>query len=106
MVEHAQDYPWSSFHLRLNETTGNHWLDEDPCFNELGETDAKRRAIYKSFVEQCIPTPELQLIRNALQRSQLTGNKFFMDEVEEITGRRILQRGRGRPQSDSKKPIK
>lgn len=97
IVQHAQDYPWSSLHLRLNETAENQWLDEDLCFNELGKTHSERLARYASFMEQTIPSPELQLIRDALQRGQLTGNPRFTDEIERITGLRISHRARGRP---------
>ena len=97
MVQHAGDYPWSSLHLRLNETAENLWLDEDLCFTELGETHNKRLARYTSFMEQTIPSTELQLIRGALQRGQLTGNPRFTDEIEKITGLRISHRARGRP---------
>ncbi|MBV7494336.1 transposase [Pseudomonas sp. PDM24] len=96
-VQHAQDYPWSSLHLRLNETAENHWLDEDLCFNELGKSYTERLARYTSFMEQTIPSSELQLIRGALQRGQLTGNPRFIDEIEQITGLRISHRARGRP---------
>jgi putative transposase len=97
MVQHAQDYPWSSLHLRLNETAENHWLDEDLCFTELGATHTERLGRYTSFMEQTIPPSELQLIRGALQRGQLTGNPRFTDEIESITGTRISRRARGRP---------
>lgn len=97
MVQQAQDYPWSSLHLRLNETADDHWLDEDLCFNELGKTHTERLARYNSLMEQPVPSSELQLIRGALQRGQLTGNPRFIDEIEQITGLRISHRARGRP---------
>jgi putative transposase len=97
MVQHAQDYPWSSLHLRLNETAENHWLDEDFYFNELGKTHTERLARYTSFMDQAITSSELQLIRGALQRGQLTGNHRVIDEIEQITGLRISHRMRGRP---------
>jgi putative transposase len=97
MVQHARDYPWSSLHLRLNDTAESHWLDEDLCFNELGSTHAERVARYITFMEQAVPSSELQLIRDALQRGQLTGNPRFIDEIQQITGLRISHRARGRP---------
>jgi putative transposase len=97
MVERAEDYRWSSFALRLCDFSESTWLDKDPCFLELGPTDTKRRERYKSFVEMATPTNELQLIRGALQRGQLTGNMRFVGEIEKITGRRIQFRERGRP---------
>lgn len=101
MVERAEDYPWSSFALRLNDFSESTWLDKDPCFLELGPDDATRRERYKSFVEMATPTNDLQLIRGALQRGQLTGNMRFVDEIEQITGRRIELRDRGRPEKSA-----
>jgi putative transposase len=98
MVARAEDYRWSSFALRLCDFSESTWLDEDPCFMELGPTEAKRRERYKSFIGMATPTNELQLIRGALQRGQLTGNMKFVDEIEKITGRRIHFRERGRPE--------
>ena len=34
---------------------------------------------------------------HVVQRGQLTGNQRFVGEVEQILGRRIENRGRGRP---------
>ncbi|WP_248741161.1 transposase [Pseudomonas sp. MWU12-2029] len=101
MVARAEDYRWSSFALRLSDFSASTWLDKDPCFLELGPTDAIRRERYKSFIEMATPTNELQLIRGALQRSQLTGNTRFVDEIEKITGKRIDFRARGRPEKDA-----
>lgn len=101
MVARAEDYRWSSFALRLNDFSENTWLDKDRCFLELGATDTLRRKRYKSFIEMATSTNELQLIRGALQRGQLTGNMKFVDEIEKITGRRIHLRERGRPEKST-----
>lgn len=97
MVAHPSDYPWSSFNTRFNTTATADWLDEIPCFETSGLAPEKKRARYVALIEQGIPTSEIQLIRNALQRAQLTGNSVFVDEIEKITGLRITNRGRGRP---------
>ena len=97
IVSRAEDYPWSSFRLRLLEPAEKNWLDTDPCFNALGPTDLVRRIRYKEFLDQVASSEELELIRNALQRGQLTGTRRFADEIEHITGLRIMDRGRGRP---------
>lgn len=97
MIGRAEDYPWSSYPLRLKETAQNNWLDESPSFKELGLDHSARLARYIEFMDQATPRSELQLIRGALQRGQLTGSSRFTDEIENITGRRISQRSRGRP---------
>jgi putative transposase len=40
------------------------------------------------------------LIREALQRGQLTGSARFTDQVEAIVRRRIEHRARGRPRKE------
>ena len=97
IVLRAESYPWSSYRLRVVEPTENNWLDIDPCFRALGSTELIRRNRYKEFLEQVAPNGELELIRGALQRGQLTGAARFIDEIELITGLRVLAREQGRP---------
>ncbi|WP_018146354.1 hypothetical protein [Thioalkalivibrio sp. AKL6] len=52
---------------------------------------------YARFVEQGVPEQELSLMREALQRGQLTGSQRFVDEVEQIIGCRVERRRPGRP---------
>ena len=42
----------------------------------------------------------MQLIREAVQRGQLTGDNGFIGDVEQLVGRRIERRGRGRPRNE------
>lgn len=97
IVSSAENYPWSSYRLHVTEPTESNWLDIDPCFMALGITEIVRRDRYKQFVGQAAPSGEVKLIRNALQRGQLTGAPRFVEEIEHITGLRILDRGQGRP---------
>lgn len=97
MVAEAGDYPWSSYALRIGAAPEQNWLDDDPCFKALGATDEERRRRYAEFVRQAVSAEELSLIREALQRGQLTGNNRFVDEVERIAGVRIERRKQGRP---------
>lgn len=72
IVQRAQDYLWSSLYLRHNESPMGNWLDESPGFNELAANPTERLVRYAAFIEQEIPSSELQLFRGALQRGQLT----------------------------------
>ncbi|WP_033046203.1 transposase [Pseudomonas fluorescens] len=103
MVADVADYAWSSYRSRVDDEAGGDWLDADPCFLALGDTSMERRLRYEKFVRQAIPTDQLRLIRDALQRGQLTGTSRFVDEVERIVGVRIEQRGQGRPRAESGK---
>jgi putative transposase len=96
MVATPQDYPWSSCRSRLGIETAE-WLDLDPCYLALGHDEAERRRRYRDYLHAAIPGGEWELIREAVQRGQLTGNARFTDEVADILGRRVERRGRGRP---------
>lgn len=96
MVGHPDSYRWSSYAARMGGA-GHDWLDIDPMYQALGDEDAIRRHRYQTFLEEAIPPGEWELIREAVKRSQLTGNLRFADAVEQIVGRRIERRGPGRP---------
>lgn len=96
MVASPEDYPWSSCRARLGQAP-DEWLDRDPCYLALGATELQRREHYREFLRAAIPNGEWNLIRDAVQRGQLTGRQRFIDEVEAILGKRIEHRSRGRP---------
>jgi putative transposase len=97
IVAEPGDYPWSSYRERAGMISSHDWLDTDPCFLALGLDSMERFIRYEAFVRQAIAGEETRLIREALQRGQLTGSGRFIDEIERITGLRIEQRGQGRP---------
>lgn len=100
IVDAPDKYPWSSYRQRIGLGERG-WLDIDPCFEALGRTDATRRKRYADFVGCNIAEGEWDLIREAVQRGQLTGSARFVDRVEAIIGRRIEHRGPGRPRKNA-----
>ncbi len=96
MVCRPDEYLWSSYRRRVGIEM-DEWIDRDPSYLGLGSTEAERRRQYSRIIHEAIPERELGLIRQALQRGQLTGNDRFVNEVEKILGRRIEFRARGRP---------
>ena len=99
MVELPEQYEWSSYRIKVGMDE-NDWLDQDPVYLGLGETAEKRHACYAEWVHIGIPDHEVNFIRTALQRGQLTGNSRFMEEIERKTGQRIELRGQGRPRKN------
>ena len=96
MVSGPADYLWSSNRQRVGiEADG--WIDYDPCYIGLALTEEERRQQYDQYVSEGVPDRELSLIRQAVQRGQLTGNDKFIDEVGKILGRRVEFRAQGRP---------
>ena len=86
-------------HLLLGPGEEDCWIDPDPAHLDLANREAERRAQYARFVEQGVPEQELTLMREALQRGQLTGNPRFVDEVEQNLGVGVERRRPGRPSS-------
>jgi len=77
-------HAWSSCRYRLGDTRCA-WLDEDPCYVALGENKTQRQERYRDFLHAAIPEGEWGLIREAVQREQLTGRGTFVDKVERNT---------------------
>ena len=96
MVSEPDSYEWSSYRQHAG-TDAEVWIDYDPFYLGLGNTDSERGGRYRRFVSDGVPEQEKSLIRQALQRGQLTGNNRFVDDVERILGRRIEFRAQGRP---------
>ncbi len=96
MVKSPDNYLWSSYRQRVG-IDADDWIDYDPCYLGLAVTETERRLQYNRFIFDGIPDNELCLIRQALQRGQLTGNDKFIEEVENIMGRRVEFRAQGRP---------
>jgi putative transposase len=96
MVAAAEDYPWSSCRARLGYSACG-CLDLDPCYRGLAPDEPGRRAQYRRYLQSAIPDEEWALIRAAVQRGQLTGNRAFTAQVAATIGRRIERRRRGRP---------
>jgi putative transposase len=103
MSDDPAAYPWSSYRWHAGMGSQFDWLDIDPCFEGLGNCDDERAMRYGEFVQSAIPAGEWELIREALQRGQLTGTERFCDEIETIIGRRIVNRKQGRPRKDTRK---
>ncbi|WP_251359723.1 transposase [Kangiella sp. TOML190] len=96
MVVQAQDYRWSSYRFRVGLADSD-FLDRDRCFLKLGNSLAECQQRYKEFVEVGCSKEQVKLFHNTIQRNQLSGTERFAREIEAKIGRRIKNRGRGRP---------
>jgi len=96
IVNAPQDYPWSSYRLRAGDG-GLGWLDADECYLSLGEDADARAAGYAAYVTAAAAEEERELIREAVARNQLTGDRGFVAMVDTRWGRRVERRGPGRP---------
>lgn len=96
IVAEAKAYRWSSYGAKVG-VVKREWLDFDPQYLELASTERKRQERYRDFVQGTMQEGELEQIRRAIQRGQLTGSYRFIDEIEAKVGMRIEFRGPGRP---------
>ena len=96
LVNDPEDYLWSGYNSKVKGIVDK-VIDLDSNFRALGNTQQERQSAYKEYVTQTISDEELQLIRGAIQRNQLTGSDRFRMQLEKKHEVQILNRGRGRP---------
>jgi putative transposase len=63
----------------------------------LAGNQKKRAERYAEWGKETIPEGEWELIRQSLQRGQLTGSARFVEEIEHKIEKRVEFRGLGRP---------
>ena len=96
MVTSPLDYRWSSYAGKVANRQ-DHVLDLHPTYASLGDSVAERQNAYEEYVLSTVPEYEIELIRESLQRQQLTGGDRFRAEVEKRLGIRISNKKQGRP---------
>ena len=99
MVVAPEDYPWSSYGPRLGEWRSTVPLVSPPMLMPL-ESGTNQGLGYREYVRAGIPGSELEKIRVAVNRNQLTGGDRFMGVIERKLGRRVSTNGPGRPRKD------
>ncbi len=96
VVSRPEDYAWSSFRALAGFSECD-WLDTSPCYQALAGSSEARQQRYREFVGSGVGESELQAIRNAVRRNQLTGSDGFVRQIEDRLTRRISTRAPGRP---------
>jgi len=97
MVRQPEEYPWSSYRQRIGSGVARMPLTNPACYRELGLDENGRRQQYRRYVAADDKADELELIRTAVNRNQMTGSDRFRAEIERKLKRRISDRGPGRP---------
>lgn len=98
MIDMPEDYPWSSYRQKTGAI--EKWVDEDDCYLGLSEQQEERQERYRQFTLQNNTADVDQLIRTAHRRGWLTGNNYFIDEIERRLGLRLKNRKQGRPRNE------
>ena len=101
MVSDPGEYNWSSFN-RKAKGRRDPVVDLPVTYMSLGKNARERQEMYSEYVSGTVPEHELKLIRDALQRGQVTGGEKFRHEVSRKLGIRISNRGPGRPKKGTK----
>jgi putative transposase len=100
MVERAEQFEWSSYRARAGLVACN-WLDPDPAIAALAPSYERSSAIYRELSRNGHDDRELEFIRGALRRNQLTGSEQFAATIRDQTGVLVSNRSRGRPKKRS-----
>lgn len=94
MVEHASEYPWSSY--RGNALGKSiELLSAHPSYQRLGESDEMRQSAYRALFHGRMMELDLKTIREATNKAWALGDDRFKAKIEEKTGRRSECIGRG-----------
>lgn len=96
IVADPGEYKWSSYRCK-GEGKKDLVVDFDKSYLSLGKNKHEREKAYKQYIYDNIPEGEIKLIRDALQRGQLTGSEQFRQEISQRLGIRISNKGPGRP---------
>lgn len=95
MVSHPGDYRWSSYRQHIDASAAAVTVGPLPL-SSTGDFSS-----YLSYVSTVVEMTDDALIRTALSRNQCTGNDRFRRQIEEKLGRRLSNRGPGRPKNNS-----
>lgn len=101
MVSDPVDYKWSSYRSKV-QGIQDAVVDFDSTYLALDGDEQERRKTYAQYVYETIPESEIVLIREALQRGQLTGGERFRREVFKKHGVWVSNKRPGRPRKEIK----
>jgi putative transposase len=96
MVSDLSDYRWSSYCCK-GEGKKDLVVDFDSFYLSQGNSATERQEAYAEYVLATVPEYELKLIRDSLQRGQLTGSNRFREEISLKLGIRFSNKVPGRP---------
>lgn len=97
MVEHPQDYRWSSY--RANATgAAQTLLTPHALYLALGATLHERAMAYRDLFRNTLDADEVHSIRATVQTGTPLGNERFKEQIEQTLQRKVGHARRGRPE--------
>ena len=94
MVNDPGDYPWSSYRSNGLGVIAKLRTPHEVYLN-LGRSNQCRMSVYRDLFKAHIDEALLKDIRESVNKGLALGNDKFKDEVEELTGRRVIPGKRG-----------
>lgn len=94
MVNHASEYPWSSYRYNALGKEIQLITPHDE-YLRLGKTTEDRQKTYRALFRGRMPERELTSIRDATNKAWALGDDRFRQQIEAKTGRRAIPLGRG-----------
>ena len=99
MVEHAGEYPWSSF-ASHGDGRADPLLDPTPAYESLGVRPAVRRRRWSAYVQQTPDADELSAIRRSNETGLPYGARGWVDRLARRLKINLTIRPRGRPKNE------
>ena len=100
MVQHPEDYPWSSY--RINAHWRTSWLTAHSIYLSLGSDTLERCEKYRALFDQQLETDELKFIRKATYLGHTLGSETFRKQIEQKYSLKPVYTRRGRPPKAAK----
>jgi putative transposase len=95
IVKLPEQYDFSSYKAKIGLKRFD-FLDYDPIYLSLGETESDRQKKYQKWFLESITGNELNMIREATQRNWPYGNEEFQERIESDLGRKFEIKKAGR----------
>jgi putative transposase len=99
VVEHAQDYTWSSYLANAYDEK-NSLLTQHSLYRQLDAKSTERQLAYRQLFRVAIETDDLEAIRESTNKGWVLGNDGFREKIERLSGRRTTPKPRGRPRNE------
>ena len=94
MVDHASEYPWSSYQ---GNALGKEieLLRKHDLYKKLGDTPEERQKAYRSLFKGHMSNKTLEEIRYSINKGWVLGDCRFKEQIEKVSGQRVEPQKRG-----------
>lgn len=96
MASALHEFGWSSLSHHLGAAR-DPLITEPPAYWRLGNTPFEREAAYRAWLEQGVASSDISEILASLTSGRPLGEEGYLAQVEQLAGRSLARRPRGRP---------